>query len=35
MMVQTYQAYGFTLRELPKADVETRVAFVLGQIDKK
>ncbi len=34
-MVQTYQAYGFTLRELPKADVETRVAFVLAQIDKK
>lgn len=34
-MVQTYQSYGFTFRELPKSDVETRVAFVLEQIDKK
>ncbi len=33
-MMQTYQAYGFRLLELPKADVETRINFVLTQTGK-
>lgn len=35
MMLETYQSYGFSLCILPKADIETRVAFVLAHIDKK
>ena len=31
-MVATYQANGFTLLELPKADLETRLSFVLNHI---
>ena len=31
-MVQTYQAYGFTLLHLPKTDIKARVEFMLSHI---
>jgi predicted ATPase len=31
-LVETYQSYGYTLNEVPKADIETRITFILNNL---
>ncbi len=31
-LVETYQSYGYTLTEVPKADIETRITFILNNL---
>lgn len=31
-LVETYQSYGYHLQEVPKADIETRIAFILNNL---
>lgn len=31
-LIETYESYGYQLQEVPKADLETRIAFILNNI---
>lgn len=31
-LIETYQKYGYELHEVPKADVDTRIKFILSQL---
>jgi len=31
-LIETYQSYGYTLNEVPKADLDTRIDYILSQL---
>jgi len=31
-LIETYESYGYVLNEVPKADLDTRIEYILGQL---